>query len=354
MVFPVNNSEPNGGDANGGNTLESRQNPNNQLFTFKSYAQTVRSQQRDAFVLDNRTLEDLDKLTPSGRQFLEAIDKNSIVIAGSEFNGMNFKEKSLYKYLREQYPRGLGLRMRHVGKKNQYIEINFRTLVERDEAVKKFTIFGKDIKVDRTLDKGASIVRVGISNIPFEDEEFLKPRMIQIFKKYGEILEIGLHHVIDGGWFTGKGFVTLNKKKDTTYAELTPQIASWDAEVKLHLVYTNMKPICSYCHVDDHVRFNCPALAPKKKACYQCGNTDHLRAECPLAPWNRKRKLLKPSMKSQQRPLPVTASRSKTLWYHPPNSLPTKTLLRMTLCNQSLKKTKDSPQMKRFTLMKRP
>jgi hypothetical protein len=61
--------------------------------------------------------------------------------------------------------------------------------------------------------------------------------MVKIFKKYGEILEIGLHLTIDGGWFTGKGFVTLHKKNDTIYEELTPQIASWDEEVKLHLFY---------------------------------------------------------------------------------------------------------------------
>jgi hypothetical protein len=54
-----------------------------------------------------------------------------------------------------------------------------------------------------------------------------------------------------------------------------------------------MKPICSHCHVDDHIRLNCPTLAARKKACYHCGSTDHLRAGCPLAPWNRKRKQVK-------------------------------------------------------------
>jgi hypothetical protein len=29
----------------------------------------------------------------------------------------------------------------------------------------------------------------------------------------------------------------LHKKNDTIYEELTPQIASWDEEVKLHLFY---------------------------------------------------------------------------------------------------------------------
>jgi hypothetical protein len=38
---------------------------------------------------------DQANLTPGGRHFLEAMDKNSLVIAASEFNGMNSKDKSL-------------------------------------------------------------------------------------------------------------------------------------------------------------------------------------------------------------------------------------------------------------------
>jgi hypothetical protein len=37
---------------------------------------------------------DQDK-TPGGRHFLEAIDKNSVVISASESSGMNFKESKL-------------------------------------------------------------------------------------------------------------------------------------------------------------------------------------------------------------------------------------------------------------------
>jgi hypothetical protein len=62
--------------------------------------------------------------------------------------------------------------MRHVGKKFQYIELNFRTSEDREAALQKeFVLFDKKIRVDRTLDKDASVVRVGISNIPFEDED---------------------------------------------------------------------------------------------------------------------------------------------------------------------------------------
>ncbi|KAG1105807.1 hypothetical protein G6F40_010832 [Rhizopus arrhizus] len=51
-----------------------------------------------------------------------------------------------------------------------------------------------------------------------------------------------------------------------------------------------MKPICNYCHVDDHTRVNCPVLLRRRKACFICESTQYLKAQCPDAPWNRKRK----------------------------------------------------------------
>ncbi|KAG1040676.1 hypothetical protein G6F43_012242 [Rhizopus delemar] len=114
--------------------------------------------------------------------------------------------------------------------------------------------------------------------------------MIQLFEKYGSILEIGLHHTVDGGWFNGRGYVTLVKDKVKSYEPLTPQIPSWEQDQYLHIVWSNMKPICNHCHVDDHTRVNCPVLLRRRKACYICESTQHLKAQCPDAPWNRKRK----------------------------------------------------------------
>ncbi|KAI8070607.1 uncharacterized protein B0P05DRAFT_598364 [Gilbertella persicaria] len=283
MVSPLSNTFS--GNLIGGNTNSSRQNPNNQRFTFRSYAQTSR------------------------KQFLEATAKNSIVIATSEFNGMSFKDKSLNKHLRDQYHNGFGLRTRNIGQKQHFIEINFRTYKEREEALnKEFILHDRRIQVDCTFEKNSTIVSVGISNIPFEDEELLKPQLIEIFQGYGGILEIGLRHTTDGYWFTGKGFVTLNQKKNVSYKALSPQIPGWDDDCTLHLVYSNMRPMCNYCHVDDHIKANCLVLNSRKKSCYQCGSTKHLGAECPLAPWNHKRKVAKPSPVVSYQAKPMTVS----------------------------------------------
>ena len=68
--------------------------------------------------------------------------------------------------------------------------------------------------------------------------------------------EIGRHHTVHGGWFNGRGYATLVKEKAESYELLTPQISSWDQGHYLPIVWSNMKPICSLCHVDDHTRMS--------------------------------------------------------------------------------------------------
>ncbi|KAI8079572.1 uncharacterized protein B0P05DRAFT_469866, partial [Gilbertella persicaria] len=237
--------------------------------------------------------------------FLEATARNSTVIATSEFNGMNFSDKSMNKHFRDQYLNGLGLRTRNIGQKQHFVEINFRITKEREETLnKKFILHDRRIQMDRTF----TMVRAGIFNISFEDKEFLRPQLIEIFQGYSVVLEIGLRHTTDSNLFIGKEFVTLNQKKNVSYKTLSPQIPGWDDDCKLHLVYSNMKPICNYCHVDDHNRASCSVLNSCMKSCYQCGSTEHLRAECTLAPWNCKRKVAKASLVVSHQAKPMTVS----------------------------------------------
>lgn len=293
MALSAKETFSNPKDLIGGSTRDSRHNPNNQPLNIRTYAQTVKDQQRDPFLLDStEKKDDRHNLTPAGKIFIEAKDKNSIVIPFAAFNSLNLKEKALNKCLREQYPNGLGIRMRKVGKEHHYIELNFVSSEDREEALKKeFKLNNVRIPVERTLHKDTSVIRVGISNIPYEGPDFLKPRLIEIFQKYGEILEIGLHHTVEGNWFVGKGFVTLCKPKDKEhlFKELQARIPAWEGAEELHLVYTNMKPICNRCHVEDHVFADCPITLQHRKACFICKSLDHLIADCPDSNRNRKR-----------------------------------------------------------------
>ncbi|OBZ81399.1 hypothetical protein A0J61_10552 [Choanephora cucurbitarum] len=188
--------------------------------------------------------------------------------------------------LRQQFPSGIGLRKRKIGRQ-RLVEINFASAAERDEALMKpFNIQNQPIKISKTLDKNADVVRIGISEIPHEQEDFLKFRLIELFSKYGEILEIGIRFIEDGHWFNGQGFVTLNRDKTKQFLELEPQIPSWEEGHFLSLNWNTMKPICTYCH-----------------ACYLCGSYGHLRAKCLETSWNKNNKRSRNESPSRNRHL---------------------------------------------------
>lgn len=299
MALSANQTISKGGNLIGGNTTDSRHNPNKQKDPLRTYAQILNSQQaRDVFDMEKKSSEELGQLTEGGQLFLQARDKNSIVIATKQFLGseVNFKDLSLA--LREQFSAALGLRIRNATKDSKYFEINFRSGEAREEALKK-DFFYKDnrVTISRTFPKDTTIVRVSVHNLPHEDESILKPRMEAIFAEFGEILEMGLNYTVHGHFFTGRGFVTLNLLPGKQYKPLSPQLSSWEEGEMLKLTYTGMKPICSRCHVNDHVFGNCPKMIKHQvKSCYICSSADHLQAKCPKAWWNQN----KQARKSQQ------------------------------------------------------
>ncbi|KAK4509091.1 uncharacterized protein ATC70_012060 [Mucor velutinosus] len=275
----------------GGSTLDSSHNPGNNMFTYASFFKDINSQKRTPFKITPSISNNgvIGKALDFTSTFVEAQDDFSLIIDCVQFVGMHFKEKSLSSCLREQYPKGLGIRHRVVGKNHKVIEINFPTEEDCMEALQKeFILQGATIQVNKTLDKHANIFRVSISAIPYKPVEVLQPLLIKAFEEYGDILNVGLCHSKDGDWFTGRGFVTLNIDKSKHYAaELKPQVALDGSQENLRLTWANMQPICSDCHTDDHVKADCPRK--KRKACHKCGSLEHLIATCPQAYWNRKK-----------------------------------------------------------------
>ncbi|KAL9536442.1 hypothetical protein MBANPS3_012647, partial [Mucor bainieri] len=261
----------------------------------QSYAQILKSDQsRDTFDLTSRTTDELGQLTEGGQLFLHARDKHSVVISTEQFLKLQVNFKDLAIVLRKQFPDALGLRIRNVSQTTKYFEINFRTAAAREDALKKeFEYDGKKVLVSRTLPKDTTILRVSVSNLPYEDEEKLKAEMSKIFDKHGEILEMGLLHTVHGHFFTGRGFVTLNVVPGKAYAPLEPQIDSWETGETLKITYQGMKPSCSRCHVTDHVFGNCPVMSQKMKTCHICSSSKHLQATCPEAWWNQRKKAAK-------------------------------------------------------------
>ncbi|KAG1530130.1 hypothetical protein G6F45_013681 [Rhizopus arrhizus] len=130
---------------------DSRHNPNNKPFEFKTWAQTVKNQKRSVSFHNKSDVNNVANLE-SQTVFLQAIDKHSIVIAASEFEGLNFKDRSLNLVLRDKFPNGIDLRERKVGRAHQYIELNFDNEEDKMEALnKEFLILGRKIEVQATM-----------------------------------------------------------------------------------------------------------------------------------------------------------------------------------------------------------
>ncbi|KAK4509740.1 uncharacterized protein ATC70_010490 [Mucor velutinosus] len=275
-----------------GGSMDSSHNPSNQLFTYQSFTDALKEQKRHNFEVvpdvDNNTFKPLNTYST----FIEAKERNSIVIDCAQFLGMEFKDTTLLKVLREQFPKCLGLKPRIIGKnRKKAIELGFSTEnLCRDALLKEFKVNGKVIEVNKTLNHTANVINIGISEIPLMEEDELKPALIKTFERYGDILNIGISKSGDSDWFTGRGFATLNrdKLKESTYANtLTPQVElEGFPGAHLHLVWSQMKPICTDCHTDEHVRLDCPKR--RRRLCHRCKSPNHLIAKCPVAPWNNK------------------------------------------------------------------
>ena len=63
--------------------------------------------------------------------------------------------------------------------------------------MKPFVVHDQPLRVSRSLNSNADVVRVGIAEIPHEQEAVLKPKLINPMSQYGDILEIGLRYIED-------------------------------------------------------------------------------------------------------------------------------------------------------------
>ncbi|KAG2215908.1 hypothetical protein INT46_004164 [Mucor plumbeus] len=287
MAFSTNNRDP---TFQGRSTQDSSHNPGNKLFSYKSFTDALKFQTRHAFeVSPNVEIGEFKPLNAYST-FIEAKERNSIVIDCAQFLGMEFKEKSILKVLREQYPKALGLKPRIVGKnKRKAIEIGFSTENACKEALlKEFQVNGKTIEVNKTLSHDAKVINIGITELPLLEDDILKDALVKTFEQYGDVLNVGIAKSGDSDWFTGRGYATINSKnKEKDFKELTPQVTLEGTNRSLNLVWSQMKPICPDCHTDNHNKFNCPKKSPK--LCHRCNSPNHLQAGCPTAPWNKEK-----------------------------------------------------------------
>jgi hypothetical protein len=76
---------------------------------------------------------------------------------------------------------------------------------------KELLVLDRKIKVQATMDKNSYMIRIGITNIPCEKDDKLKPLVIQLFEKYGAILEIELHHTVKVDGLIGENILLSSR-----------------------------------------------------------------------------------------------------------------------------------------------
>ena len=287
MAFSANFRDKDGGGTNGASTTDSRHNPATKPSQADIFTKEVSTLTRQPFDIPDISIDGQDGWTNQS-VFLESLQEHSLIIDCAQFDGLKFRDSSLLNSLRDQYPSAIGLQLRNMGKTQKFAEISFESDMECKAVLsKQFILEEKTIVASKTLDKNANIVRLGISNIPHKSDVYIQEQLMSTLVSYGDILNLGVYKTKEGKFFTGRAYATLNIDKRKTYAKaLSPQI-DYDGDKKLHLVYSGMKPICAQCHVDDHIRANCPKLLAKRKTCYRCSSLDHLVAQCPQSSWNR-------------------------------------------------------------------
>ncbi|KAK4512965.1 uncharacterized protein ATC70_003676 [Mucor velutinosus] len=177
-------AEKGGISSNGGSTLDSSHNPGNNIFTYASLFQDIKSQKRTTFniasAIDNNA-STTGRPLDYNSTFVEAKDDYSVIDC-SQFAGMVFREKPLLTCLRDYYSKGLGIRTRMVGKYHTVIEINFPSQGDCEEALnKELVLQGKIIKMNKALDKKCQRLQKGekegyipFVEIPSDDEALSK------------------------------------------------------------------------------------------------------------------------------------------------------------------------------------
>ncbi|OBZ84861.1 hypothetical protein A0J61_07084 [Choanephora cucurbitarum] len=168
-----------------------------EFFQVATWAQRLQSFQHSPFEVDT---------VHSNTVFVESKDRFSVAVDLGPSTGLDFQTESLNNILRDQFPSNIGLRERRVGRQ-RFVEINFLSADERDQALlKPLVIQDQPLQVSRTLDSNANVVRIGIAEIPHEQEAILKPKLIDLLSQYGDIFGIGLRYIEDvSNPFLGEG-----------------------------------------------------------------------------------------------------------------------------------------------------
>lgn len=111
------------------------------------------------------------------------------------------------------------------------------------------------------------VVKLHLRNLPIVPQPILQESITSVISKYGHILELGIYK--DHGWFTGSGYVYLNRavsnapiSPSATQSPPLPLDHTIDVKLnysddrtwihKMYATWSRMPLFCRYCHMPGH------------------------------------------------------------------------------------------------------
>ncbi|EIE78899.1 hypothetical protein G6F45_012186 [Rhizopus arrhizus] len=142
-----------------------------------------------------------------------------------------------------------------------------------------------DISFPATRTFSSSLTRFNFSGIPMESPVETKINLLNIFSKYGKVVDIVLHlDDASSKWFRGNGHVLVDIA-DSSDDQLQPSYkVDYKNQTAILVTWNKMPVHCRYCKQMGHNRDSCPERPKENRTCYTCGIKGHLNIQCLRAP----------------------------------------------------------------------
>ncbi|EIE76088.1 hypothetical protein RO3G_00792 [Rhizopus delemar RA 99-880] len=141
-----------------------------------------------------------------------------------------------------------------------------------------------DISFPATRTFSSSLTRFNFSGIPMESPVETKINLLNIFFRYGKVIDIVLHlDDASSKWFRGNGHVLVDIA-DSSDDQLQPSYkVDYKNQTAILVTWNKMPVHCRYCKQMGHNRDSCPERPKENRTCYTCGIKGHLSIQCSRA-----------------------------------------------------------------------